>query len=108
MRVARQAALTGARVVVATDDARIEAAVRSAGFEAVQTPPDCASGTDRVAAAVTLLGLGGARLILNVQGDEPLIDPEDLVIAKVLAGRPKEVEDASRMPCSGARPLVTM
>ena len=79
VRVARQAALTGARVVVATDDARIEAAVRSAGFEAVQTPPDCASGTDRVAAAVTLLGLGGARLILNVQGDEPLIDPEDLL-----------------------------
>ena len=38
----------------------------------------------------------------------PLIDPEDLVIAEVLAGRPKDVEDASRMPCSGAWPLVTM
>jgi len=79
VRVARQAALTGARVVVATDDARIESVVKSAGIEAVQTPPECASGTDRVAAAVTLLGLGAARLILNVQGDEPLIDPEDLV-----------------------------
>lgn len=78
VRVARQAAAIGARVVVATDDPRIEAVVNTAGFEVVMTPPECASGTDRVALAIDRLGIRDARLVINVQGDEPLIDPEDL------------------------------
>ncbi len=63
------------RVVVATDDAKIAAAVELAGGEAVMTG-DCVSGTDRVAQAARLLGW--ESLVLNVQGDEPLIDPETI------------------------------
>ena len=60
------------RVIVATDDERI---VRAAGdCEVVMTPPDLPSGTDRIAAAADRLKVEGP--ILNVQGDEPMIDPD--------------------------------
>lgn len=61
-------------VVVATDDARIAAAASAAGAAAVMTEPDLPSGTDRVAAAVRLLA-DDSPLIINVQGDEPLLPP---------------------------------
>ncbi len=61
------------RVVVATDDERIAEVVRTAGFEAVMTASDLPSGSDRIAAAIEELGIDG--VILNVQGDEPMIDP---------------------------------
>lgn len=61
------------RVLVATDSARIAAVVRDAGGEAVMTSPDCASGTDRCAEAVQ--GLEGVEVVIDVQGDEPLLDP---------------------------------
>lgn len=60
-------------VVVATDDEEIAAAVRAAGGEAVLTPRDCPSGTDRCAVAARTLG--EVDVVVNVQGDEPLIDP---------------------------------
>lgn len=60
------------RVLVATDDARIVAAVEAAGGEAVMTRADHPSGTDRVAEAVASIE---ADIVVNVQGDEPLIDP---------------------------------
>jgi 3-deoxy-manno-octulosonate cytidylyltransferase (CMP-KDO synthetase) len=63
------------RVVVATDDQRIIDVVEAAGHEAIMTPSDCASGTDRVAYAARDLN---PALVINVQGDEPLIDPDDL------------------------------
>lgn len=78
---ASRARLVG-RVAVATDDARIADHVRAFGGEAVMTSPDHASGTDRVAEAATLLG--GADIVINVQGDEPMLDPsllDDLVTA---------------------------
>jgi len=59
-------------VVVATDDERIAEAVRAAGGEAVMTRPDHPSGTDRIAEAVRGLE---ADVVVNIQGDEPLIDP---------------------------------
>jgi 3-deoxy-manno-octulosonate cytidylyltransferase (CMP-KDO synthetase) len=59
-------------VVVATDDSRIEAAVRSFGGKVVMTRRDHASGTDRVAEAAANLD---ADVIVNLQGDEPDIDP---------------------------------
>ena len=59
-------------VLVATDDARIAAAVRAVGGEPVMTRPDHPSGTDRIAEA---LGDRQPRAILNVQGDEPFIEP---------------------------------
>lgn len=61
------------RVMVATDSVAIAAAVRAAGGEAVMTRRDCASGTDRCAEAVR--GLEGVEVVINVQGDEPLLDP---------------------------------
>ncbi len=72
------------RVVVATDDERIAAAVRGFGGQAVLTSPDCASGTDRVAEAARGLP---EEILVNVQGDEPLMDPSviDAVAAPLLA-----------------------
>jgi len=68
-------ARTVARVIVATDDARIFETVQSAGFEAIMTSGDHASGTDRVAEVARGLA---AAIIVNVQGDEPLIEPETI------------------------------
>jgi 3-deoxy-manno-octulosonate cytidylyltransferase (CMP-KDO synthetase) len=59
-------------VLVATDDARIAAAVAGTGARAVMTRPDHPSGTDRVAEAAAP---GDSDIVVNIQGDEPLIDP---------------------------------
>jgi CMP-2-keto-3-deoxyoctulosonic acid synthetase len=67
------AARNVARAIVATDDERIVEAVKSAGYDAVMTRGDHASGTDRIAEVAT--GLEDADIIVNVQGDEPLISP---------------------------------
>ena len=76
VRVAEQARASGARrIVVATDAPAIAEAVRSHGLECVLTRPDHPSGTDRLAEAASLLGLGDAEIVVNVQGDEPLIPP---------------------------------
>lgn len=69
-RASRAARLS--RLVVATDDDRIRRAVEGFGGEAVMTRPDHPSGTDRVAEAVAGLA---ADVVINIQGDEPLIDP---------------------------------
>lgn len=77
VRVAQRAALSRAsRVVVAADDARIVSACLAHGVQAVLTRTDHASGSDRLAEACVLLGLDGDDLVVNVQGDEPLIEPE--------------------------------
>jgi 3-deoxy-manno-octulosonate cytidylyltransferase (CMP-KDO synthetase) len=65
-------------VVVATDDSRIESAVRTFGGRVVRTRRDHPSGTDRVAEVARSPDLDGAELILNLQGDEPLIEPAAL------------------------------
>jgi 3-deoxy-manno-octulosonate cytidylyltransferase (CMP-KDO synthetase) len=76
VRVARRAAESGAaRVVVAGDDASIVAACKAHGVEVVLTRQDHPSGTDRLAEACEQLGLDGDDIVVNVQGDEPLIDP---------------------------------
>ena len=61
------------RVLVATDDERIKQAVESFGGEACMTSADHVSGTDRLQEVVSLLGLGSDEIVVNVQGDEPLI-----------------------------------
>ncbi len=61
------------QVIVATDDERIRKAVESAGFEVAMTRSDHASGTDRLAEVVS--ELPDAEIVVNVQGDEPLISP---------------------------------
>ena len=75
-------------VVVATDDERIAEAVRKRGGTAVMTPSELPSGTDRIAcAARAFLGgdFGDDDILVNVQGDEPLIDPSlvDALVGKL-------------------------
>ena len=85
-RVARARGLD--RVVVLTDDERIARAVEAFGGEWEMTPADCASGTDRIAWAAR--GWDAAAII-NIQGDEPLIDPEEISrIAGHLAAHPED------------------
>src|SRR2546423_12838438 len=77
VRVAERAraASTISRTIVATDDPRIVDAVNAAGFDAVITRADHLSGTDRIAEVAHNLR---ADIIVNVQGDEPLINPETI------------------------------
>ena len=75
VRVAEAAQGSGAtEVIVATDDMRIEAAVRAHGFEAVLTRADHPSGTDRIAEVAELRAWRDEEIVVNLQGDEPLID----------------------------------
>ncbi|MBO1519137.1 3-deoxy-manno-octulosonate cytidylyltransferase [Oceanisphaera pacifica] len=85
--VAEQAQKSGAhRVVVATDDARIAEALQHSGVEVVMTRSDHESGTERLAEVVELLELAADEIVVNVQGDEPLL-PSALVdqVANLLA-----------------------
>ena len=76
VRVCERAAKSGAAGVhVATDDDRISDAVKAAGFAVVPTRTDHPSGTDRIAEAARRLKLGDDAVVLNVQGDEPLVEP---------------------------------
>jgi len=77
VRVCERAAQSGAASVhVATDDERIASAVRDAGHRFVMTRADHPSGTDRIAEAASLLKFGNRDIVVNVQGDEPLISPK--------------------------------
>lgn len=74
-------------VIVATDDGRIAAAAAAAGATAVMTPPDLPSGTDRVACAANP---APDDIVINIQGDEPLIDPALIdALADRLAADPR-------------------
>lgn len=78
VRVAQRVSLglqQPARVVVAADDTSILRACTNFGIEAVLTRLDHASGSDRLAEACDLLSLANDDIVVNVQGDEPLIDP---------------------------------
>lgn len=79
--VAQRAKASGAaEVVIATDHADIAAAASALGWRVCITSTLHETGTDRIAEAVTQLGLADDEIVVNVQGDEPLIDP-DLVRA---------------------------
>jgi 3-deoxy-manno-octulosonate cytidylyltransferase (CMP-KDO synthetase) len=90
VRVAERAVAAGAaRVVVATDDARIKAAVEAHGIAACLTAADHATGTDRLAEAAQQLGLPDDAIVVNVQGDEPLLSPALIrAVAELLAAHP--------------------
>ena len=78
-----------ARIVVAADDASIVQACERFGMEAVLTRVDHASGSDRLAEACDLLGLADEAIVVNVQGDEPLIDPGLVqAVADLLVSQP--------------------
>ncbi|MBU6271241.1 MAG: 3-deoxy-manno-octulosonate cytidylyltransferase [Betaproteobacteria bacterium] len=91
VRVAQRAALGGAsRVVVATDSPRVGQACAVHGVAHVMTRDDHASGSDRLAEAVERLGLADEAVVVNLQGDEPLIEPSVLArVARALAEQPE-------------------
>jgi 3-deoxy-manno-octulosonate cytidylyltransferase (CMP-KDO synthetase) len=77
VRVAERARASGAtQVWVATDHEGVAETARAHGLDVCMTSPECASGTDRLAEVATRLGLPDSGVLVNVQGDEPLIDPE--------------------------------
>lgn len=94
------------RVVVATDDARIVAACQAFGAEVLLTAATHNSGTDRLAEVASQLGLPGEAIVVNVQGDEPLIPPAIIdQVAANLAANPQAgiatlaepIEDAAQL-----------
>jgi 3-deoxy-manno-octulosonate cytidylyltransferase (CMP-KDO synthetase) len=92
VRVCERAAKSGAAGVhVATDDERIAAAVRAAGYSALMTRADHVSGTDRLAEAARRLKLKDREIVVNVQGDEPLMVP---ALIKRVAGLLDKKKDA--------------
>ena len=90
VRVAQRARQSGTeRVVVAADDARIVSACEAHGVEVLLTRTDHPSGSDRLAEACVQLGLADDEIVVNVQGDEPLIDPALIdAVAATLASHP--------------------
>lgn len=98
------------RLVVLTDDERIAEVVRGFGGEVEMTPIDCASGTDRIAWAAKSWS---ADAVVNIQGDEPLIDPggiarvarhlrehpEDPIVTLAADGQPGDADDPSVVKC---------
>jgi len=89
--VAERAQASGAKAVyVATDHDDIAKAVSSLGWKALKTSESHETGTDRLAEAAALLDLGAEEIVVNVQGDEPLIDPRLIrEVAAALAAKPE-------------------
>jgi 3-deoxy-manno-octulosonate cytidylyltransferase (CMP-KDO synthetase) len=107
VRVAERARESGAqRVCVATDDTRISAEVERAGFEVVMTGSGHETGTDRLVEAAARLGLPEHALVVNVQGDEPLIEPELIgAVAGLLAASPEAAISTACHAISDVREL---
>lgn len=97
VRVCERAAASGAQVHVATDDERIAAAVRAAGYSALRTRDDHASGTDRVAEAARSLALAEEEIVVNLQGDEPLMPPA--LIAEVAGALERDADAPMATAC---------
>ncbi|OWT80974.1 MULTISPECIES: 3-deoxy-manno-octulosonate cytidylyltransferase [unclassified Achromobacter] len=107
VRTAERAAASGAaRVLVATDDDRVAQAARAHGIEALMTRADHPTGTDRLSEAVQALQLADDAVVVNVQGDEPLIEPELIdAVAGLLAARPDADIATSACPIADAAAL---
>jgi len=86
---------------VATDDERVAQAVAAHGYQAMMTRSDHPSGTDRIAEVALALGWGDEEIVVNVQGDEPLIEPQ--LVAAVAAAL---AQDAGAAIATAAHPLV--
>jgi len=107
VRVAERARTSGARqVVVATDSERILQACTAHAVQAVMTRADHPSGSDRLAEACGLLALGDSQIVVNVQGDEPLIEPGLIdAVAQALADRPEAAMSTAAHPLESAQDL---
>ncbi len=89
-RVYRQASKAALdRVIIATDDARIEAEALRFGAEVVMTSPELDSGTARCREVIKTLGIGSDALVVNIQGDEPFIAPEQIDAVLALLQNPE-------------------
>ncbi len=88
-------------VVLATDDERILRAAKSLNVPAVMTRSDHVSGTDRIHEAACLLGVGEEEVVVNVQGDEPALDPE--ILTELL----EPFEDPNVLIATPARQITT-
>jgi 3-deoxy-manno-octulosonate cytidylyltransferase (CMP-KDO synthetase) len=104
VRVAERARQSAAdEVIVATDHVDIEAAVAGAGVRVIMTRVDHQSGTDRLAEVAAKLGLADDAVIVNVQGDEPLIDPALIdAVAATLAAHPEASMATAAKPIKDA------
>ncbi|ARP86221.1 3-deoxy-manno-octulosonate cytidylyltransferase [Bordetella genomosp. 9] len=107
VRTADRARLSAAsRVLVATDDPRVADAAQAHGHEALITRADHPTGTDRLAEAIDLLGLADDAIVVNVQGDEPLIEPALIdAVAGLLASRPDAAIATCACPVADAQAL---
>jgi 3-deoxy-manno-octulosonate cytidylyltransferase (CMP-KDO synthetase) len=82
-------AVSAENVYIATDDSQIGAAVKAMGYKVVMTSEDCLTGTDRLAEVAQKID---ADIYINVQGDEPLVMPEDIVkVIKAKKAHPNDV-----------------
>ena len=107
VRVAEQAIKSGAEeIVVATDHIDIFNAVEQAGFKAVMTREDHVSGTDRIAEVAAHFNWADDVLVVNVQGDEPLIDPK--LIAEVAANLDAHQQASIATVCHAIHDKETM
>ncbi|MBT0960861.1 3-deoxy-manno-octulosonate cytidylyltransferase [Denitromonas iodatirespirans] len=107
VRVLEQVQSAGARDIwVATDHAGVADAVRAAGGQVVMTRADHPSGTDRLAEVVAQLGWADDDIVVNVQGDEPLIEPT-LVrgVAEALAAAPEAAIATAAHPIASAEEM---
>lgn len=103
-RVWEQARLSGAaRVVIATDDTRIVASAESFGAQVCMTRPEHPSGTDRLQQVVEELQLPDDHIVVNVQGDEPLIPPQ--VIDQVAANLAQHTQAGIATLCEQIRDI---
>ena len=109
VRVCERAAQSGAATVaVATDDERIESAVQASGFRALRTRADHPSGTDRIAEAAQQLSLADDETVVNVQGDEPLIEPSVIRdVARALESRREAVVSTACHPICDAESFAS-
>ena len=107
LRVAERARQSKAtRVLIATDHAEIARQAQTFGIEAHLTRADHPSGTDRLAEIVSLLGLDDDSIVVNVQGDEPLMDPALInEVASVLHASPQAAIATCATPITSADAL---
>jgi len=108
VRVAERAAQSKAKqILVATDAVEIESVCQAAGLNVLMTRADHPSGTDRIAEVASRLGLDDEALIVNVQGDEPLI-PVELInqVADTLAANSECVMSTAAVAIQNAEEIT--
>lgn len=105
VRVAEQAAKSGAQeVVIATDHAEVKRVAEQHGWRTLMTRADHATGTDRLAEVVAQLQLVDEAIVVNVQGDEPLVDPALIrAVADALGANPAAAIATAAHPINDAR-----